>query len=265
MTNSSDGQNTPGRERELQTMAEAVRGSYRTVEDRTQSFIRDAILKGIYRPGERLHQDRIAALLGVSRMPVRASLRQLEAEGLVSIRPHMGATVSILRPDEIAELYELRVLLESHLLEHAIPKLTPERLAELSELASKTDEVAGKAPEDWLKRRRAFYQKLYEFAERPRALEMADRLRMAVGRYLLWVRVDEQPTAHLDLFRYLEARDVKGAKRWLARHLQKVNSQLQQLVVELGEQGVSEQQEGRGGSTGAGGVDQPSTWTTDHE
>lgn len=48
--------------------------------------------------------------------------------------------------------------------------------------------------------------------------------RMAVGRYLLLVLVDEHPTAHLGLLQYLEPRDVEGAKRWLAGHLDKVSA-----------------------------------------
>ncbi|WP_409371407.1 GntR family transcriptional regulator [Mycolicibacterium murale] len=55
----------------------------------------------------------MAESLGVSRMPVRASLRQLENEGLVQINHHRGATVSVLRPEEINEIYELRILLET--------------------------------------------------------------------------------------------------------------------------------------------------------
>lgn len=234
MTTSSAGKyGAEGRDRELESMAEAIRGSYQTVEGKTQSFIRDAILRGIYRPGERLHQDRIAALLGVSRMPVRASLRQLEAEGLVSVRPHMGATVSVLQPEEIAELYELRILLESYLLEHAIPKLTSERLAELSDLVRRADHDGEDALGDRLERRKAFYRQLYELAERPRALEMADRLRTAVGRYLLLQRVDEHPTAHLELLEYLDVRDVEGAKRWLVEHLGNVSAQLQRQVADM--------------------------------
>lgn len=237
------------RDRQLAEMAAAVRGGYRTVEDRTESFLREAILRGVYRPGERLHQDAIAALLGVSRMPVRASLRQLEAEGLVSIKPHVGATVSVLQPHEIAELYELRIRLECYLLEHAIPNLTPEVLEELSELVRQTDASAephrppyspdgvisdDAARNDWLERRRAFYGRLYGLANRPRAQEMAERLRSAVGRYLLLKRVDEHPGAHLGLLKHLRDADVEGAQRWVETHLSRVSEQLQHLVANTG-------------------------------
>src|SRR4051812_28511643 len=89
---------------ELQEVAKDIRGSFLTVEEMTESFIRQAILRGVFRPGERVPQDEIAAALGVSRMPVRASLRPLEAEGLLDIRPHRGAIVASLRREEITEL-----------------------------------------------------------------------------------------------------------------------------------------------------------------
>ena len=60
----------------LAAIATSVRGSFQTVEDMAQSFIREAIHQGIFPPGHRLNLDGIAATLGVSRMPVRASLRQ---------------------------------------------------------------------------------------------------------------------------------------------------------------------------------------------
>ena len=84
---------------ELQEVAKDIRGSFLTVEEMTESFIRQAILRGVFRPGERVPQDEIAAALGVSRMPVRASLRPLEAEGLLDIRPQRRCRLAAARGD----------------------------------------------------------------------------------------------------------------------------------------------------------------------
>src|SRR3954463_2354238 len=110
----------------LSRIADSVRGTFQTVEDMTQSFIREAIMQGVFRPGQRLNLDTIAESLGVSRMPVRARLRQLENDGLVQRHHCRGVTVSVLRADEIAEIYELRILLESYLLKLAIAALDDE-------------------------------------------------------------------------------------------------------------------------------------------
>lgn len=216
----------------LAAIAQSARGAFSTVEDMTQSFVREAIIQGVFPPGHRLNLDTIAAALGVSRMPVRASLRQLEGEGLLRIHPYRGATVSVLQPHEIAEIYELRVLLEGYLLEQAMARLDDEALDELEAAVLRlesADELG-----DRLEARREFYQLLYERAERPRALAQVNTLRSSVGRYLLLQRVDEQH-GHEDFLRFLRAKDVKRAKDWQARHLMKVSRKLQSLVAHDGE------------------------------
>jgi DNA-binding GntR family transcriptional regulator len=82
---------------ELQEVAEDVRRSFLTAEEMAGRLIREAILEGVLRPGDRVPQEEIAAALGVSRMPVRRCLRPLEAEGLLDIRPYRGAVVIPIR------------------------------------------------------------------------------------------------------------------------------------------------------------------------
>src|SRR5512142_442982 len=80
----------------------------KTVAALTLEAIRDRILRGTYAEGAALRQDAVAAELGVSRSPVREALRQLEVEGLVTFRAHIGAVVSSLALREIEEVFELR-------------------------------------------------------------------------------------------------------------------------------------------------------------
>lgn len=223
---------------ELTEIAASVRGTFQTVEEMAQSFIREAILRGVFSPGERLNQDRIAAVLGVSRMPVRASLRQLEAEGLLRIHTHRGAIVSVLRPEEIAEIYDMRVLLEGYLLEKALNRMTDDELGDLERMVVDLEAEADLAVRFEL--RKAFYRKLYSLADRPRALRTAEHLRASVGRYLLIQRVDENcqhhdHNHHDELVVYLRKRDADGAKKWLAIHLGHVSEMLQAMVAEVTE------------------------------
>src|SRR5690242_21954343 len=74
--------------------------------------LREKIVQGDIQEGEQLRQDAIAQEFAVSRIPVREALRQLEAEGLITIVPHRGAVVSLLSCDEIEELFEIRAILE---------------------------------------------------------------------------------------------------------------------------------------------------------
>ena len=74
--------------------------------------IRGRILDGTLKPGERLVEDRLSAELGVSRVPVREALHGLSVEGLVTLLPRRGATVVEITPQIVAELVEVRALLE---------------------------------------------------------------------------------------------------------------------------------------------------------
>src|SRR3954462_13104423 len=94
-----------------------------TIASMTVEALRERILRGDYPEGEPLRQDALADELGVSRIPVREALRQLEAEGLVTFNPHRGAVVSSLSLDEIVELFELRADIECDLLARAVPRM----------------------------------------------------------------------------------------------------------------------------------------------
>jgi DNA-binding GntR family transcriptional regulator len=217
----------------LEAMAGAFRESLKTVEENTEAFLRDAILSGGYKPGDRLRQGEIATLLGVSRMPVRTSLRALEAEGLVEIKPNVGAVVSVLRPEQIAEIYELRELLEVYLLRRAAAAVMADQLEDMRVRFTEPTETGAEPASSGWNRRHEFYHALYSCAGRPRAVEMADRLRLSVGRFFLQRRVDDHLDAdsHIQLIDRLSAGDIDGAEALLREHLRLVSEQLQQLVT----------------------------------
>lgn len=87
--------------------------TYGNIQDAVVDGIRDMILKGHLKPGDRLRQDELANTFGVSTMPIREALRQLQAEGLVVFRPRRGATVASLSISEYEEIYLIREALET--------------------------------------------------------------------------------------------------------------------------------------------------------
>ncbi|WP_145193593.1 GntR family transcriptional regulator [Pseudomonas sp. URMO17WK12:I11] len=85
--------------------------------------LRSVILDGRLPPGTAVRQQEIADLYGVSRMPVREALRQLEAQGLLKVEMHKGAVVAPLIGEDAVDTYALRVLLETEALRQSIPRL----------------------------------------------------------------------------------------------------------------------------------------------
>ncbi|MBF8724216.1 MULTISPECIES: GntR family transcriptional regulator [Pseudomonas] len=92
--------------------------------------LRSAIVDGRLPPGTALRQQEIATLFGVSRMPVREALRQLEAQSLLQVVMHKGAVVAPLIGEDAVDTYALRVLLESEALRQSIPLLDTHDIAQ---------------------------------------------------------------------------------------------------------------------------------------
>jgi DNA-binding GntR family transcriptional regulator len=97
--------------------------------------LRESIANGRLKPGMPIRQETIAREFGISRIPVREALRQLESEGLVIIRPNTGARVAILDFEECVEIYKIRERLEPLAFSESIGRHTHEELAGIVELA----------------------------------------------------------------------------------------------------------------------------------
>ncbi len=102
-----------------------------------------AILKGELRPGQRITEPAIAAKLGVSRVPVREALRELESAGMVESRKHTGVFVRQLSPQETADLYELRAVLDAFAGKRAAENPATQLIAALASHLAAMDKAAG--------------------------------------------------------------------------------------------------------------------------
>jgi len=105
-----------------------------TVAEQVLDHIREAILSGQLAAGTRIDQHAIADELGISIIPVRESLRQLEAEGLIEKRPYRGAFVAELSMTELMDIYVTREALEELATRLAVERMTPATLESLDGL-----------------------------------------------------------------------------------------------------------------------------------
>lgn len=94
--------------------------------------IRDAILSGSFRLGEKISEDRVVDLLGVSRTPIRDAMALLAHEGLVVVRPKRGSFVFETSPDDIKAICIYREILENQTVRVALARVRDRFLAELS-------------------------------------------------------------------------------------------------------------------------------------
>lgn len=110
-----------------------------TLHLRVCNVIREAIIKGEFKPGERLKQSDLADAMGVSRMPIREAFRKLESEGLIKLEPHKGAIVKSIHVGDIEEIYALRAELEKMAVYQSVDLLTNEDLLQLTKLVDEME------------------------------------------------------------------------------------------------------------------------------
>lgn len=115
--------------------------SYQPLREVVFETLRDAIRKGILKPGERLMEIHLAEQLGVSRTPVREAIRKLELEGYVIMMPRRGTYVSNLSIKDINEVFEIRTSLDSLASGLAAERITDEELEHLQRLLVVIGEV----------------------------------------------------------------------------------------------------------------------------
>ena len=215
----------------LESVVARLASGYRSIGDMVYDVLREAILSGAFSPGERLRQEALATAIGVSRLPVRAALVRLDAEGLVEFHPRRGAVVQTLTHKELTEIYELRALLETYALRKSMATMTPQRVVRLRDLAAQLDSEA--EGDQFLDKRVLFYRELYDVDNAPRLMELIEGLRSSVGRYLLGWRVSQPGLGHAphgQLVEHVAEGDVDGAEKWLRQHLREVSAGVDNLL-----------------------------------
>jgi DNA-binding GntR family transcriptional regulator len=173
--------------------------------------------------GARLKPELIAAELGVSRMPVREAIRQLDAEGYVTIRPNRGAVVTARGREQVVELFEIRAALEGLALRLAAARADAEMLADL-EIDLRRLRNVGEDSARWLERHDEFHDRLCRAANRPQLEAECRRYRLAVRPYvrvyLKTGRTFEQPGfGHEALIEALRAADGEAAEAAARAHI----------------------------------------------
>jgi DNA-binding GntR family transcriptional regulator len=193
--------------------------------DYVTDALRAGILDGRYPMGQHLDQQVLGDELGASIIPVRESLRQLEAEGLVRITPRRGAFVVKPTDDEVREVYRLRAVLESFATKEAVPALTPADIAELEALLRDLIQLdRGSTQDEWSNANQRWHFKLYGGANSPLLLQFIstlwDRCRLTSHAYAR--NVDHRGRSNEDHTRVMDAvrkRDADLAAMIISLHV----------------------------------------------
>ncbi len=208
----------------------AAREENITAQELVLAAVRRAILSGVLGPGARLRQEELADVFGTSRIPVREALRALEYEGLVTSEPHRGFTVTALDADDVEEVYDLRILLESEAVRLALPLLTDEDLEDLEQLFQAMQSAA--TSDEQLASRERFYIRLYSVTGRPRLVGLILRLRQEVARVLRWATIQHSSSIHEHFFEAVRVGDADRAVAHLSGHYRRVALLIRRYIKE---------------------------------
>ena len=131
----------------MQDNLQVTMDEFLPLRDVVFNTLRQAILTGELKPGERLMEIHLANKLGVSRTPIREAIRKLELEGLVTMIPRRGAEVAQITEKSMNDVLEVRRAMDALCVELACDRITPEELQDLKkacdtfEAAVKTDDI----------------------------------------------------------------------------------------------------------------------------
>ena len=219
----------------MQDNLQVTMDEFLPLRDVVFNTLRQAILTGELKPGERLMEIHLANKLGVSRTPIREAIRKLELEGLVHIIPNKGAFVEGVTLQDVKDIYEIRTLLEGLCARWAAERITQEQLEELEEIVFLSDFHYSK--ENWdqiLELDNRFHEMVYEAC----ASKELTRVLRDYHHYLQRIRritLEEKARAHASINEHraiaeaLKARDARTAEECARLHIRNTISNMDKI------------------------------------
>jgi DNA-binding GntR family transcriptional regulator len=207
-----------------------------TAHEFVLNTLRRSILGGTLPGGSRLVQADIAQQLSVSTTPVREALRDLAAEGLVLFKPHVGAVVRELDPDEVVELYDVRKSLEPLAIRRAATQITAQELADAHALSKEMEAEAD--PAAWAELNHRFHAVLEDAARAPIIQSVLQTVRDIAAIYVAHTlitqpsRMSSGNKEHRAILAALRRQDGDAAAALLVAHL---DATLQSILKAKGE------------------------------
>ena len=210
--------------------------AYLPLRDVVFNTLREAILRGDLRPGERLMELQLAAKLGVSRTPIREAIRMLEQEGLAVTTPRKGAEVAGMTLKDMEDVLEIREALDDLAVRIACDKINDEQLKYLTavkdefEQSTKTGDVKQIAQADV-----NFHDVIYEATVNPKLVTLLSNLREQVYRYRVEYIKDPNNypiliAEHEAIVEGLRQRDKKAVTLAMQEHVRNQATAVKDLI-----------------------------------
>ena len=199
---------------------------YKNAREAAFEKIKEAIIKGHFKPGEKLVEQTLAQEMGVSRTPVREAIRRLEAEGFVVSIPRKGVVVSRADKEEIVQLYSIRAELEGLAARWAIENADEDDIRKLDEAISRMEETAASGDLNGVVQSNALFHDAIAQASKSRILcTLLKTLQDNIQRFRFQsLHLPGRPEAalaeHKEIVAAIKEKKTEEADRLLKEHLQ---------------------------------------------
>ncbi len=152
-----------------------------TLREKILETIRDSIIAGVLKPGEKVAEPELAERFGISRTPIREAFRQLESEGYLQVVPRKGAVVAAFSQRDVEEFYAIKSILEGYAARRACDKLTPREIEKLQAINDRLRNLAAEGDvKHFFKVHNSFHDLFVKAADNDKLTEMIGSL---VGRF----------------------------------------------------------------------------------
>ena len=199
---------------------------YLPLRDVVFNTLRQAILRGEFKPGERLMEIQLANKLGVSRTPIREAIRKLELEGLVIMIPRKGAEVADITEKSLRDVLEVRKALEELAVQLACEKITQEELEELEKAGENFKKVLNRSKDitEVAEADVRFHDVIYMATDNQKLIHLLNKLREQMYRYRLEYIKDADKrqilmVEHEHILKALTLRHIQEAKMAVREHI----------------------------------------------
>ncbi len=156
---------------------------HQTLREKILETIREAILNGTLKPGEKVAEPELAERFGISRTPIREAFRQLESEGYLTVVPRKGAVVTALSERDVQEFYAIKSILEGYAAELAAKKLSEKELEKLETINKYLKQLAHKGDvKTFYKSHNEFHEIFLKAADNSKLYELIRQLGMKFNR-----------------------------------------------------------------------------------
>lgn len=208
-----------------------------SIRDQTYQAIRSDIVNGVFDMGERLNESSLAARFGISRAPLREALTMLQKDGLLEVVPRVGYVTSRVTPQDVMDIFELRVLLEGAAVRKASASISESDLARLDQLCTQYSQGERHSYRGHLEENLEFHSIIAETAGNRRVAQLLRQMLEQMTRLII-LRLDrahgeEIVAEHMAIASALRQRDAALAQELMVSHLTTAQNATTEAILKL--------------------------------